>query len=146
MYIPAENIFYETIINDSLTNKEYELFNYAMQRHVIPVSPNSFYAYLMALVYGLKGFQIEQQAKTIIGELANVQNAFGKFYADFTMVGKHLGNASSKYEESLKRAENSTTRSARSRGTSWSSPTPAMDKPRAAGVRGACRAANGEWR
>jgi DNA recombination protein RmuC len=76
-----------------------------MQRHVIPVSPNSFYAYLMALVYGLKGFQIEQQAKTIIGELANVQNAFGKFYADFTMVGKHLGNASSKYEESLKRAE-----------------------------------------
>jgi DNA recombination protein RmuC len=105
MYIPAENIFYETIINDSLTNKEYELFNYAMQRHVIPVSPNSFYAYLMALVYGLKGFQIEQQAKTIIGELANVQNAFGKFYADFTMVGKHLGNASSKYEESLKRAE-----------------------------------------
>ena len=105
MYIPAENIFYETIINDSLTNKEYELFNYAMARHVIPVSPNSFYAYLMALVYGLKGFQIEQQAKTIIGELANVQNAFTKFYADFTMVGKHLGNASSKYEESLKRAE-----------------------------------------
>lgn len=59
----------------------------------------------MALVYGLKGFKIEQQAKTIIGELANVQNAFGKFYDDFTLVGKHLGNASSKYEESLKKAE-----------------------------------------
>jgi DNA recombination protein RmuC len=105
MYIPAENIFYETIINDSLTNKEYELFNYAIKKHVIPVSPNSFYAYLMALVYGLKGFKIEQQAKTIIGELSNVQTSFGKFYEDFTLVGKHLGNASAKYEESVKKAE-----------------------------------------
>ena len=105
MYIPAENIFYETIINDSLTNKEYELFNYAIKKHVIPVSPNSFYAYLMALVYGLKGFKIEQQAKTIIGELSNVQTSFGKFYENFTLVGKHLSNASAKYEESVKKAE-----------------------------------------
>ena len=105
MYIPAENVFYETIINDSLTKKDYELFNYAIQKHVIPVSPNSFYAYLMALVYGLKGFKIEQQAKLIIGELSNVQNAFGKFYDDFILVGKHLGNASQKYEDSLKKAE-----------------------------------------
>lgn len=105
MYIPAENIFYETIINDSLTNKEYEIFNYAIQKHVIPVSPNSFYAYLMALVYGLKGFRIEQRAKVIMGELSNVQSSFNKFYDDFTLVGKHLGNATSKYEESLKKAE-----------------------------------------
>lgn len=105
MYIPAENVFYETIINDSLTKKDYEIFNYAIQKHVIPVSPNSFYAYLMALVYGLKGFKIEQQAKSIIGELSNVQNAFGKFYESFTLVGKHLGNASQKYEESFKKAE-----------------------------------------
>jgi len=105
MYIPAENIFYETIINDSLTNKEYEIFNYAIQKHVIPVSPNSFYAYLMALVYGLKGFKIEQRAKVIMGELSNVQSSFNKFYDDFTLVGKHLGNATSKYEESLKKAE-----------------------------------------
>jgi DNA recombination protein RmuC len=104
MYIPAENIFYEIIINDSLTKKDYEIFNYAIQKHVIPVSPNSFYAYLMALVYGLKGFRIEQQAKMIIGELSNVQNAFGKFYEDFSLVGKHLGNATAKYEESLKKA------------------------------------------
>ena len=105
IYIPAENVFYETVINDSLTNREYELFNYAIKRHVIPVSPNSFYAYLMALVYGLKGFKIEQQAKVIIGELSKVQDSFGKFFTDFTLLGKHLGNATGKYEESLKRAE-----------------------------------------
>ena len=105
MYIPAENVFYETIINDTLTNKDYELLNYAMSKHIIPVSPNSFYAYLMALAYGLKGFRIEQEAKTIRGELSQVQEKFGKFFADFSLVGKHLGNALGKYNDSEKSAE-----------------------------------------
>jgi len=105
MYIPAENVFYETIINDSLTNKDYELLNYAMSRHVIPVSPNSFYAYLMALVYGLKGFRIEQEAKTILGELSLVQDKFDKFFSEYSLVGKHLSNAIGKYNDSEKRAE-----------------------------------------
>ncbi len=105
MYIPAENVFYETIINDSLTGKDYEIFNYAVQKHVIPVSPNSFYAYLMAIVYGLKGFHIEQQAKVIISELSVIQDRFSRFYCDFQLVGRHIGNASSKYEECMKNAE-----------------------------------------
>lgn len=105
IYIPAENVFYETIINDSLTDKEYEIFNYAIKKHVIPVSPNSFYAYLMALVYGLKGMKIEQQAKLILGELTSIQSAFARFYSDFTVIGKHLTNAVSKYNESLKAAD-----------------------------------------
>jgi DNA anti-recombination protein RmuC len=59
----------------------------------------------MALVYGLKGFKIEQQAKVIMGELSNIQSSFGKFYTDFTLIGKHLGNATSKFNDSLKNAE-----------------------------------------
>jgi len=105
IYIPAENVFYETVIMDSLADKGYEIFNYAVERHVIPVSPNSFYAYLMAIVFGLKGFRVEQQAKQIIGELSRIQESFSRFYGDFTLVGKHLANAQGKYEESLKRAE-----------------------------------------
>jgi len=105
MYIPAENVFYETIINDSLTGKDYEIFNYAVQKHVIPVSPNSFYAYLMAIVYGLKGFHIEQQAREIISELSAIRDRFSRFYGDFQLVGRHIGNAASKYEECLKNAE-----------------------------------------
>lgn len=105
MYIPAENIFYEIIINDNLTNKNYEIFNYALERHVIPVSPNSFYSYLMAIVFGLKGFQIEQQAKEIMGKLAKVQSTFIDFYTDFTVIGKHIKNAAAKYEESLRDAD-----------------------------------------
>jgi len=105
MYIPAENVFYETIINDSFTNKEYEVLNYAMERRVIPVSPNSFYAYLMALVFGLKGLKIEQEAKTILGELSQVQDRFGKFFTDYSLVGRHISNALGKYNDSSKNAD-----------------------------------------
>ena len=105
MYIPAENVYYEAIINDSLTNKEYEIFNYSMTRHVIPVSPNSFYAYLQALAYGLQGLKIEQEAKTIRGEILQVQDKFRKFYEEYISVGKHLNNALGKYNDSEKKAE-----------------------------------------
>ena len=105
MYIPAENVFYEIIITDNLTDRRYELFNYALERHVIPVSPNSFYSYLMAIVFGLKGFNIEQQAKTIIGELSRVQSAFNDFYGDFSVVGRHIRNASTKFDDTARRAE-----------------------------------------
>jgi len=105
MYIPAENVFYETIINDSFTNKEYELLNYAMEKHVIPVSPNSFYAYLMAIAFGLNGLKIEQDAKIILGELSQIQNRFGKFYEEYNVVGKHLNSAIGKYNETTKTAD-----------------------------------------
>jgi len=105
MYIPAENVYYETIINDSLTNKDYELFNYAMEKYVIPVSPNSFYAYLMAISYGLNGLKIEQEAKNIRGELSQIQLRFGKFYEEYGVVGKHLNNAIGKFNETSKGAE-----------------------------------------
>jgi len=105
MYIPAENVFYETMISDTLSDKNYEIFNYAMSRHVIPVSPNSFYAYLMAIAFGLKGLKIEQQTKEILKNLVKVQDGFTHFYADFSLLGKHIGNAGSKYEETARKAE-----------------------------------------
>jgi len=105
MYIPAENVFYEIIINDTLTNKDYELLNYAMEKHVIPVSPNSFYAYLMVLVFGLQGLQIEQEAKVIRGELSQVQNMLGRFFTEYGQVGKHISNALGKFHDSEKSVE-----------------------------------------
>ncbi len=105
MYIPAENVFYETMISDTLTDKNYEIFNYAMTRHVIPVSPNSFYAYLMAIAFGLKGLKIEQQTKEILKNLVKVQDGFTNFYADFSLLGKHIGNAAGKYEEAASKAD-----------------------------------------
>jgi len=97
MYIPAENVFYETIIRDEAFGKEKSLFNYALRKHVIPVSPNSFYAYLAAVAYGLKGLHIEKRAKEIWGQLGHLRTGLERFSDEFTVLGRHLENARSKY-------------------------------------------------
>jgi DNA recombination protein RmuC len=89
MYVPAENVYYETIIRD----EEPGLAAYAMSRKVIPVSPNSFYGYLQALVLGLRGLRIEARAREVMGQLGRLGGDLARLREDFRLVGKHLGNA-----------------------------------------------------
>lgn len=98
MYIPAENVYYETIIKE-------DLFSYCMLKKVIPVSPNTFYAYLQVICLGLKGMKIEENAKSILKNLSSLSFEIEKFREDFLTLGTHLSNASSKYEDSSKRLD-----------------------------------------
>lgn len=103
MYIPSESVYYEILTND--TQKGYELFDYAMKSRVIPVSPNTFYAYLMAIVYGLKGMKIEEQAESIIKKISGIQKSFADLTEEITTLGKHLSNASAKFSEVKEKSE-----------------------------------------
>ena len=104
MYIPAENVYYETIIKEDEPDEK-GLTHYAMAKHVIPVSPNSLYAYLQALVLGLRGMRIEDRAQEIIRYLSRLQGDFGKFREEFALVGKHLGHVQSGYQSADRRLE-----------------------------------------
>jgi DNA recombination protein RmuC len=104
MYIPAENVYYETIIKEDGAEEKH-LSYYAMTKHVVPVSPNSFYAYLQAIVMGLRGMKIEDRAKEIIEYLSRLQGDFGKFREDFALLGKHLGHAQSGFQNADRRLE-----------------------------------------
>jgi DNA recombination protein RmuC len=103
MYIPAENVYYETIIKDELLDGDMVLFNYALKRRVIPVSPNSFYAYLQTIILGLKGLQVEEQSREIIGHLSRLRKEFDTFSEAFRLVGQHLDNSTKKFTEAQKR-------------------------------------------
>lgn len=105
MYIPAENIYYETIIRDDLMEDEGSLYSYLLSKKVIPVSPNSLYAYLQVIVLGLRGLRVQEHAKLIIRDLQRVEGDLGKFRDDYQVLGKHLKNASGSYEESTKRLD-----------------------------------------
>jgi DNA recombination protein RmuC len=101
MYIPAENVYYEAVIRDD----ERGLASYALERKVIPVSPNSFYAYLQAIVLGLKGLRIESRAHEVMGQLARLAGDLGRVREDFRLLGKHLTNAAQAYQAADRRIE-----------------------------------------
>jgi DNA recombination protein RmuC len=104
MYIPAENVYYETILKDDAEGEK-SLSHYALSRRVIPVSPNSFYAYLQVIVLGLKGMRVEEGAKEIVQYLSRLQGDFLRFRDDFGVLGRHLGHAHASYQNTDKRLE-----------------------------------------
>jgi DNA recombination protein RmuC len=103
MYIPAEGVYYETFSRDDASDEQESLSAYALSRRVIPVSPNSFYGYLQAIVLGLKGLRVEERAREIIDHLARLGKEFGRFREEFDVLGTHVGRAKTKYDELDKR-------------------------------------------
>jgi DNA recombination protein RmuC len=92
MYIPAEAVYYQI-------SKDEELTAYAKSRKVIFVSPNTFYAYLQAILYGLRGINIQRNIQKVFAGLSRLQIDLKKFQDDFDLVGGHLSNASKKYTD-----------------------------------------------
>jgi DNA recombination protein RmuC len=98
MYIPAENIYYEIVSNE-------ELFNYSMQRRVIPVSPNSFIAYLQVVVFGLRGMQIEENARQILEHISSLQLSLNGVQEIYEKLGTNITHTQNKYNELGKKLE-----------------------------------------
>ncbi len=98
MYVPAENVYYEIIIKE-------DILSYALSKRVIPVSPNTFYAYLQVICLGLKGLAVEENVMQILKNLSMLSLEINKFRDDFSVVGTHLHNASVKYDDAAKKLE-----------------------------------------
>lgn len=98
MYVPAENVYYEMIIKDDHAGGA-GLYGYALERRVVPVSPNSFYAYLQVIALGLRGFYVEQRAKEILSDLQQLHGDAWKLRESFDVLGTHFENARKKYDD-----------------------------------------------
>src|SRR5262249_381936 len=94
MFIPAENVYYELIVRD-----ESQLYEHCLAKKVIPVSPNTFYAYLQVILMGLRGFQISEQAKVILAQLQQVGNDLQRLENDFRKIGGHLQDAQTSFNK-----------------------------------------------
>lgn len=86
MYIPAEGIYYDLLVNEvgSVKVNTRNLIDYAYnERKVIIVSPTTFAAYLQSVLYGFKAFKIEETAKDIaknVEALGRHLNAYQEYY------------------------------------------------------------------
>jgi len=97
MFVPAENVYYEAIIRDDDGN---DIYDYCLKRRVVPVSPNSLYAYLQTIVVGLNGMRISARAESILREIESLRIELGKFADAYAKVGGHLRNASERFNDS----------------------------------------------
>jgi DNA recombination protein RmuC len=100
MYLPSEGVYYELVCG-----KTGALLQYAHEKRVFPVSPTTFTSQLQVIALGLKGMQIEQRAHEVMAYVAQLQGDFDRFRDDFQVVGKHIGNAQSKFAEAEKRLD-----------------------------------------
>jgi DNA recombination protein RmuC len=103
MYVPAENVYYETIVNGE--GLDGDLRGYAHQRRVIPVSPHTLYAYLEVVALGLKGLAIESRAQEVVDQLVTLNDALAGFREEFQVVGRHLSNAHARYSGAARKLD-----------------------------------------
>jgi DNA recombination protein RmuC len=97
MFIPSEGIYYETIAEKNYMGDPCALYEYAQKKHVIPVSPNTFYAFLQVVLYGIRNLEVIRSAKKLQEGLSDVERNFAHFYNKFEEIGKNLEKASEAY-------------------------------------------------
>jgi len=102
MYVPSESVYYEAFVRDAAADDETSAIGYALRRQVVPVSPHTFYAYLLVILHGLKGLEVERRAREILDGLGALRQQFDAFWTAHEKVGTHLGNAARQYEESVR--------------------------------------------
>jgi DNA recombination protein RmuC len=107
------------------------MLKYAHEKRVFPVSPTTFTSQLQVISLGLKGMQIEQRAHEVMAYVAQLQGDFDRFRDDFQVVGKHLGNAQSKYADAEKRLDRFDTKLERAAETEETEVQIAEELPRA---------------
>jgi DNA recombination protein RmuC len=103
MFVPSENVYYELLMTQD--NKGEQLDSYCRGKNIIAVSPNTLYAHLCVIHMGLRGMQIEENAKRISAGLSGIQKNITIFTDVFEKLGTHLKNAQQSYGEADKRLE-----------------------------------------
>lgn len=97
LFIPSESIYYETIAEKNYIGDPCQIQEYATKHRVIPVSPNTFYAFLNVVMLGIRNIEIVRDARKLQKSLSKVEKDFSLFYKKFESIGKTLDAASEAY-------------------------------------------------
>ncbi len=87
MYIPSEAIYYEIL------RASEDIDNEAREKMVYFVSPNSFYYFLRIMMLGLRGQEIQENAKQILKILSAIKKDTEKLGGVLDVVTSHINNA-----------------------------------------------------
>jgi DNA recombination protein RmuC len=102
MYIPAENVYYELIVRQDPDEQGTPLAVHARNRKVVPISPNTFLAYLHVVMHGLEGLKLEDRTREILAAMQQLSRTLDGFRDDFNKGTKHLNDAKRNFEDAEK--------------------------------------------
>jgi DNA recombination protein RmuC len=107
MFVPSEGVYYE-LLRSEMPNGS-PLDEYCRSKSVIAVSPNTLFACLRLIMLGLRGMQIEENAKRLLLSLTGLKKQIENFSDIYDKLGGHLRNAQASYTDAdgkLERARN----------------------------------------
>jgi DNA recombination protein RmuC len=105
MFIPAEGIYYDLLVNEvgSVKVNTRSLIDYAYKdKNVIIVSPTTFAAYLQSVLYGFRAFKIEESAKAIGKQVEGLTRHLKSYDEYFKKVGNSLSTTVNHYNSASK--------------------------------------------
>jgi len=103
MFVPSEAVYYELL--RSTDTRGVALDAYCRSKKIMAVSPNTLYAHLTVIAMGLRGMQIEENARRLSANLAGMRKQLDTFSESFDKIGTHLKNAQLSYTEADKRLD-----------------------------------------
>ena len=105
MYIPAEAIYYDLLVNEvgSVKVNTRSLIDYAYKdKNVIIVSPTTFAAYLQSVLYGFRAFRVEETAKEIQKNVEKLTRHLQAYDQYFEKLGNSLSTTVNHYNAASK--------------------------------------------
>jgi DNA recombination protein RmuC len=103
MFIPAEGIFHSLIVGTgAVTIRAQDLIEYAFKKHVVIVSPSSFYAYLQTILHALNALRIEEGVKDVIKRVESLNRHFLTYDKHLQSMGKALDTVVNQYNQGYK--------------------------------------------
>lgn len=107
MFIPAEGVYYNLLVYKvgSIGINAHDLVEYAFKKHVIIVSPTSFFAYLETVLQGLKALKMEESIKEIVKKVGDLGRHMNSYEDNLKRMGKSLGTTVNMYNSAYKEFE-----------------------------------------
>jgi len=105
MFIPAEGIFYDLLVNKvgAIKVNTRDLIDYAInEKKVHIVSPTTFYVTLQSLWHGMRAFQIQEQTKEILKNVSMLDKHLNSYEEYMQKLGGHLGTTVNMYNSAYK--------------------------------------------
>ena len=101
MFIPAEGVYYNSLNAEvGSTINSVNLIEYAFGKHVLIVSPTSFFAYLQTVLLGLRELQLEKSTHEILQRVDALGRHIHQYVDLHDRLGKNLSTTVNQFNAS----------------------------------------------